>query len=201
MFLRSVKSCVTHGQLPFLMATITLYTAGHSNRDQHELFELLAEAGIVTLVDVRAVPGSRRFPHFDEDELRAAAGRAGITYHWAGRQLGGHRPVRAESPHRALAEDGLRGYADYMETAGFERAAAQLTSLAARGATAVLCAERLPEHCHRSLIADYLTLQGVEVVHLLDLKQTVIHQLRPEARRESARLVYDRNVSAELNLN
>jgi uncharacterized protein (DUF488 family) len=177
-----------------------LYTAGHSNRSAPELVALLRNAGVETLVDVRAVPRSRRNPQFDSEALRKALEPVGITYHWAGRQLGGRRPARAGSVHRALEEEGLRGYADYMDEPQFERAVAQLMSLARRAPTAILCAERDPMHCHRSLIADYLVLAGVRVVHLIDVGEDHEHQLRPEARRESARLVYDRNTTAELGL-
>ena len=52
----------------------------------------------------------------------------------------------------------------------------------------------------RRLIADYLTLQGMEVVHLIDRDDARTHQLSPEARRESAQLIYDRHVNAELDL-
>lgn len=178
----------------------TLYTVGHSQRSLDALVALLRAAGVATLVDVRRRPQSTRHPHFDEDSLRAAAAAAGMQYHWAGRQLGGQRAPLAGSPHRALPDDGLRGYADYMDQDAFAKAAVQLVGLAARAPTAILCAEREPLHCHRSLIADYLTLQGVEVIHLLDAGTSRPHALRPEARRESARLVYDRHTSGELSL-
>ncbi|MEJ2343922.1 MAG: DUF488 domain-containing protein [Gammaproteobacteria bacterium] len=181
------------------MKQVTLYTVGHSNRESGELLALLGAAGVVALVDVRAHPQSRRHPQFGQAALREAAEAARITYHWAGRQLGGRRRTRPESPHRALAEDGLRGYADYMDSAEFAGAAGQLLRLAGRAPTAVLCAERLPEDCHRSLIADYLMLQGARVLHLIDDGELREHRLRPEARRESSRLVYDRNVSAALH--
>ncbi|MDV3238238.1 MAG: DUF488 domain-containing protein [Gammaproteobacteria bacterium] len=178
----------------------TLYTVGHSQRTLDDLMSLLHAAGIATLVDVRRRPQSARYPHFNEDSLRAAATAAGMQYHWAGRQLGGQRAPLAGSPHRALGDDGLRGYADYMDQDAFAKAAAQLIGLARRAPTAILCAERDPLHCHRSLIADYLTLQGIEVIHLLDAGVSRPHALRPEARRESARLVYDRHTSGELPL-
>ena len=171
----------------------TLYTVGHSNRSLDELLNLLLNADIGVLVDIRARPQSRRFPHFSGDMLRAAAEQAGLAYHWAGRQLGGLR----ESAHAALA-DGLRGFADYMDTAEFQMAAAQLARLAARAPTAILCAERMPEECHRSLIADYLTLRGMRVIHLVDEGEMREHRLRPEARRESAQLIYDRHVTGRL---
>ena len=177
-----------------------LYTCGHSNRGAAAFVDLLASAGIHTLVDIRAQPQSVRYPHFGEDSLRETLAGAGIQYHWAGRQLGGHRTARKDSPHSALSADGLRGYADHMDGEAFRKAAVQLLMLARRAPTAVLCAERDPMQCHRSLLADYLTLQGVEVLHLIDTGETRLHQLRPEARRESQQLVYDRHTTAALPL-
>ncbi|MDH5511955.1 MAG: DUF488 domain-containing protein [Gammaproteobacteria bacterium] len=169
----------------------TLYTIGHGNRKIEELFALLKEAGVDTLVDVRAQPRSRHNPQFNDDSLRLGCEHAGITYHWAGRQLGGMRAPRPDSPHTALDED-RRGFADHMDTDAFQKGASQLRNLAARGVCAVLCAEHDPKHCHRSLIADYLTLQGERVVHLIAPGERHEHALSSEVRRESAALVYDR---------
>ena len=54
-----------------------------------------------------------------------------------------------------------------------------------------MCAEKLPAQCHRSLIADYLVLKGVNVVHLIEAEDTREHLLNPHARTESGKLVYD----------
>ena len=177
----------------------TLWTIGHSNRPITELIAMLTQAGISTLVDVRAQPHSKRYPQFNEESLRAACGQANIVYHWAGRQLGGLRPTRPGSPHVAL-DEGWRGFADHMGTEVFRRAVGHVVSLAARGPTAMLCAERDPDNCHRALIADYLILQGMRVVHVIEPGKSREHLLSPQARRESAALIYDRQVTAELNL-
>ncbi len=181
------------------MNTLTLYTVGHSNRKLEELMALLKHANIDTLVDVRAQPHSRRHPQFNEAALRAACENAGMIYHWAGRQLGGMRAPHPYSSHVAL-EEGRRGFADYMETDAFKKGAAQLQQLAARGVCAMLCAERDPMQCHRALIADYLSLQAVRVVHLIALGESQEHMLSPGARRESAALIYDRQATGRLNL-
>ncbi|UCE89389.1 MAG: DUF488 domain-containing protein [Pseudomonadota bacterium] len=164
------------------------------------MVELLHVARIATLVDVRAWPQSRRQPQFSQDALRIGLDDAGVTYHWAGRQLGGRRNPRPDSPHLALRDDAMRGYADHMDSDDFVRAALQLVSLAARAPLAIMCAERLPEHCHRTLIADYLTLAGHEVLHLIDGSGPQVHVLSNIARRESRRLVYDRQVTGSLDL-
>jgi uncharacterized protein (DUF488 family) len=177
----------------------TLYTVGHGNRSMEEFISMLAEKGIRTLVDVRAQPHSSRHPHFSKGMLREATEAIGIVYHLAGRHLGGRRVARADSPHRAL-DEGLRGYADYMDTDYFQNSATQLVNLAAKSPTSILCAESSPQRCHRRLLADYLVLRGVEVIHLIGAGDARVHQLSPEARRESAQLIYDRHLTAELDL-
>ncbi len=176
---------------------LTLYTVGHSNRTMASFLELLESVRVETLVDVRRVPRSARNPQFDEESLRGALAEARITYHWAGRQLGGFRESGPASPHVAL-EEGLRGYADHMASQAFERAMVQLGSLGRRGVTAIMCAERDPGHCHRSLVADYLTLHGARILHLVEKGALREHVLNPHARRESGQLIYDRGVSRSL---
>lgn len=178
---------------------LTVWSIGHSTRSIEELIEMLAEAEVATLVDVRAQPHSARHPQFNEESLRESCGQANLVYHWAGRHLGGKRPMRFDSPHIAL-ETGRRGFADHMDTENFKKAISQFLSLATRAPTAMLCAEREPEHCHRSLIADYLILQGLQVMHLIGPGQSREHLLSPQARRESARLIYDRQATAALDL-
>ena len=178
---------------------LTLWTIGHSNRPIAELIAMLTQAAIATLVDVRAQPHSARHPQFNEESLRESCGQANIVYHWAGRHLGGKRAMRFDSPHVALDED-RRGFADHMGTEIFKKALSQFVGLAARAPTPMLCAERDPEHCHRALIADYLTLQGMRVVHLIAPGESREHLLSPQARRESAALIYDRQATAELDL-
>jgi uncharacterized protein (DUF488 family) len=171
---------------------------GHSNRPIEELLNLLRRAEVRQLVDVRANPNSQRFVHFSADALRESLEQVEIAYHWAGRHLGGHRQGRSHSLHTALSDASLRAYADHMETEVFARAAGQLINLARRGTLAIMCAEKHPRNCHRALIADYLTLQGHRIVHLIDNNTAEEHLLDARARRESGRLIYDRLETPEL---
>jgi len=177
---------------------LTIYTIGHSNRSEEDVLGLLGTVGVRALVDVRRNPRSSRYPRFNQERLRQVLNGAGLVYHWAGRQLGGFRAPRPGSPHVAL-EGGFRGYADYMETDAFQRAAAQLVHLGLRDVTAFMCAEKDPERCHRSLIADYLTLGGARVRHQIEVGETREHCPSPQLRPESGRLVYDRGVSGALD--
>ena len=177
----------------------TLYTIGHGSRDLDDFIELLQVNEIEILVDVRARPMSTRFPHFNQEKLRDSLDKADMTYHWAGRQLGGLRQAQAGSPHKALEDTQMRGFADYMLTPEFDRAATQLINLTRHATSAILCAERQPEFCHRSLIADYLVLQGITVLHIIDAEVRE-HHFRPEARKESAELIYDHGITTALEL-
>lgn len=177
---------------------LIIYTLGHSNRPLDDFLALIESAGICTLVDVRAQPASARFPQYTSESLRKSLEERGVVYHWAGRQLGGMREPRPGSKHVAIESESLRAFADHMETEAFEKGIVGLVRLASRSPTAMLCAERLPEDCHRGLIADYLTLRGIAVQHLVAPGDIREHQLDARARRESAQLIYDRRISEKL---
>lgn len=172
-------------------STLVLYTVGHGNRRLEELIALLRSAGVTVLVDVRAYPASSRHPHFAGEVLRHSLEEHGIVYHWAGRHLGGFRLPQAASAHTALKSEGLRAYADHMQSAVFRRAVDQLVNLTRQGPCAIMCAEKDPANCHRALIADYLTLRNARVIHLVEPGYLVAHRLDPRARVEGESLVYD----------
>lgn len=157
-----------------------LYTAGHSTRTAAELLELLGAAGVERLVDIRRFPGSRRHPQFGQEALAASLASAGIDYRHEP-DLGGRRTPRPDSPHTAWRVAAFRGYADHMDTPEFAAALARLEEAAAERPTVILCAEALPQRCHRRLIADALLARGHEVVHLLAPGRAEPHVLHPDA--------------------
>jgi uncharacterized protein (DUF488 family) len=169
-----------------------VFTVGHSTRTLEELFALLMESGVQELVDVRRYPGSRRYPHFSRDHLSAALGEQRIAYRHEP-DLGGHREPRPDSPHTAWRVAAFRGYADHMGSADFQSALSRLVARAALLACAVMCAEALPDRCHRQLLADVLVARGLEVRHILGPGQTAPHTLNGAARIDgTGSLVYDR---------
>lgn len=178
---------------------VSIYTVGHSNRAQPEFITLLEHAAIDELVDVRAYPQSRRNPQFNRHTLAAALAEVNIRYRWAGEHMGGRRPVASESPHHALPVS-LRGYADHMLGQSFAAATRRLRELADAARVAVMCAERDPAHCHRSLIADYLVAAGDNVTHLIKPGEQREHRLNEAARQSAAGLIYDRLTQAGLDL-
>lgn len=181
--------------------TAVVYTLGHGSRGLDAFLALLARASIARVIDVRAQPRSRRHPQYGGAALAAALRAAGIGYAWEGRALGGRRaPCAGASPHAALAAGALRAYADHMLTPGFQRALDGLLAAAARERTAILCAERLPRHCHRALIADALLARGAGVRHLIDGGEVLVHALPATARVADGRIVYDRCAQRALDL-
>ena len=167
-----------------------LYTIGHSTRPLADLVEALQAHGIQTLVDIRAFPMSRRLPQFNRDSLEKSLPEAGIRYVWMG-ALGGYRKkIRDDSPHIALRNASFRNYADYMLTAEFESAMAELVALAEGSRTAYMCAERVYFRCHRMLVSDWLAAHGHEVMHIDATGPVKPHNLTTEARMIDGELIY-----------
>ena len=162
-------------------------TIGHSNRPLADLIAMLQAHGVGTLVDVRTVPKSRYNPQFNRDTLPEALTAAGIGYvHMPG--LGGLRHARKDSTNTGWRNDSFRGYADYMQTAEFERSLDELGALP--GEVAVMCAEAVPWRCHRSLIADALTARGTAVWHIMSPQTRNPHKMTSFARVEDGRVTY-----------
>jgi uncharacterized protein (DUF488 family) len=142
-----------------------IYTIGHSTRSAEALLEILGDAGVRLLADVRAFPSSRRHPHVNRGSLPAWLGPAGIEYrHMPG--LGGRRAPVQGSLNGGWHESAFQGYADHMVSAEFQRALAELETAARDRPTAIMCAEAVWWRCHRRLIADALTVRGWRVEHL-----------------------------------
>lgn len=168
----------------------SLYTIGHSTRSLDELVAALKAHQIETLVDIRAFPMSRRLPQFNRDSMEKSLPAVGIRYVWM-KALGGYRKkIVEESPHIALRNDSFRNYADYMLTAEFEKAIADVIALAESSRAAYMCAERVYFHCHRMLVSDWLVAHRHEVLHIDDASLAKPHHLTGDARIVDGRLIY-----------
>ena len=168
---------------------LTVLTVGHSNRSLDAFLAILKAHGVECLADVRTIPRSRHNPQFNAEALEKSLPMAGIVYTRLPR-LGGLRKPRKDSRNLAWRNDSFRGYADYMETAEFEKGIAELLALARDRRTAILCAEALYYRCHRSLISDALVCRGVETIHLMDHRKTSGHRLTPFVKIEDGRPTY-----------
>jgi hypothetical protein len=106
------------------------------------------------------------------------------------KQLGGLRHPKRDSINTGWENESFRGYADYMQTPEFAEALSHLVELAERKSTAIMCAEILPWRCHRSMIADALTVRGIEVIEIIDQTESRPHRLTSFANVEGDRITY-----------
>lgn len=167
-----------------------VWTIGHSTRTIDEFVTLLDDNEIRLLADVRAWPGSRRYPQFNKEALAESLSAHGIQYeHFP--ELGGKRKAKPDSRNTAWRNASFRGYADYMETEEFHKGIDRILKVAAEtGATAIMCAEAVWWRCHRSMIADYLKARGVEVMHILGANKVELHPYTSAARIVDGELSY-----------
>jgi len=170
--------------------TNKIWTIGHSTRSINDFIAALKAHEIKLVADVRLLPGSKRYPQFNEDALSSSLGEAGISYeHFP--ELGGRRRPKPDSRNTAWRNAAFRGYADYMETEEFQRGIERLLKLAtATGQTAIMCAEAVWWRCHRALISDLLKTRGIDVIHILNTEKIEPHPLTSAARMVDGALSY-----------
>jgi Protein of unknown function, DUF488 len=169
----------------------TLLTIGHSTHTAARFGDLLTDAGVSHLVDVRIGPGSRRNPQFHRTAMEQWAPHHGMKYRWEQR-LGGFRSLPPESPDGALRNESFRAYAAHMPTTEFREAIDVLLEQASQLRTAIMCSESLWWRCHRRLIADSVALLHLwEVLHVMPNGRLGQHRPTPAARVARGELYYD----------
>ena len=166
-----------------------IFTVGHSTRTWPEFRDLLRAHGIKRIIDVRSIPKSRHNPQFNRPILSKKLRAAKIGYVHLGK-LGGLRHARRDSPNMGWRNASFRGYADYMQTPDFDAGLQRLIKLAKQKRSALMCAEAVPWRCHRSLIADAMTVRGIRVCHIMSPKRAQLHSLIPFARVRGLQIVY-----------
>jgi uncharacterized protein (DUF488 family) len=166
-----------------------VWSIGHSTRSIQEFLAALEACDIELVVDVRRLPGSRRLPQFDSTVLAESLSENGIDYVWI-HELGGRRRSGRASPNVAWRHAAFRAYADHMSTEEFAEGLFELLMLARGRRTVVMCAEVLWWRCHRRLIADLLTVLGLEVVHIYDAGKQEVHRIASPARVLDGELWY-----------
>jgi uncharacterized protein (DUF488 family) len=173
---------------------MTVFTIGHSTRSIEDFIAALQEAGVGMLADIRRFPKSRRYPHFNDENLAPALAAVGIGYrHFPA--LGGRRGKRTDgqpSSNTLWRQEPFRNYADYAETAEFRAAFDNLTALTHDRTVAIMCAEAVWWQCHRRIVTDYLLAAGYPVVHIFDAKKREPAVLTPGAQpRGDGTILYE----------
>lgn len=139
-----------------------IFTIGYEGATMDEFLSALRAAGVERVIDVRALPLSRR-PGFSKTPLRGALEEAGIEYVHL-KALG--TPSDGRSAARAgRHEEMARIYAGQLELPEAIAQGAEMLELAREKPSALLCFEREPAHCHRTLLLDAIAANA-EVVDL-----------------------------------
>ncbi|HMU98019.1 MAG TPA: DUF488 domain-containing protein [Chitinophagales bacterium] len=155
---------------------------------------MLKSFNIELIADIRSLPGSRKYPQFDKENLEIELPKNNILYkHFP--NLGGRRKVNKDSPNTSWRNDAFRGYADYMETDAFENAIKELEQIALKQRTCYMCAEAVWWQCHRSMVSDYLKAKKWKVYHIMNIGKAQEH-----CYTQPARIIGDKVVYTESNL-
>jgi uncharacterized protein (DUF488 family) len=167
----------------------SIWTIGHSTRTWEAFIDLLQSFRITLLADIRNYPGSRRYPHFNKEHLEISLPGEGIAYRHL-KDLGGRRKPVEGSVNTAWRVPAFRGYADYMETDVFKKAAEELEHLAAKERVAFMCSEAVWWSCHRALVSDYLKWRGWTVMHIMAPGKATLHPYTKAAKIIDGKLSY-----------
>jgi uncharacterized protein (DUF488 family) len=144
------------------------------------------------VVDVRTVPRSRTNPQYNFDVLGGELAPSSIAYERIA-ELGGLRAKSASVPPQVNGyweNQSFHNYADYALSQQFAEGLGKLVAMAAERPTAIMCAEAVWWRCHRRIIADYLLLHDLNVIHLMGEGRTEAARMTPAARERDGHLVY-----------
>lgn len=136
-------------------------TIGHSRHPVETLVELLRAQGVEVVVDVRSQPYSRFNRNANREPMAAGLKAGRIDYVFLGRELG------ARSADPSCYENGQVLYRRLAQTVLFKQGLKRVIDLASDRRVALLCAEKEPLGCHRTLlVAPELVAVGVAVAHI-----------------------------------
>jgi uncharacterized protein (DUF488 family) len=171
-----------------------IYTIGHSNHSALRFVDLLRDAAIECVADVRSTPFSRRNPQFSQKALTASLKDAGIEYWFLGEALG----ARPKDP--GCYEGGKASYARIAATPAFQEAIGELVEGSHAKRIALMCAEKEPLDCHRTiLVGRALAQRGTELQHILADGRIDMHAQLEEhllhLAREKVDLLNDRDAA------
>ena len=164
-----------------------ILTVGHSNHSSDAFLQLLVRHGVDEVVDVRSAPYSRYASQFNHDALRDTLEDVGIGYTYLGGELGGRPTDRS-----CYDADGRVRYDRVADSDDFDDGIRRVIRAADEGQVALLCTEKEPLECHRTLlVARNLVERGVAVSHIMAeggleshddtmLRLVEIHKLPPE---------------------
>jgi uncharacterized protein (DUF488 family) len=144
------------------MSSFPVFTIGHSTHSIDAFVALLLDNAVTALADVRSAPYSRFNPQFNRDALERGLVGRGIKYVFLGHELG------ARSDDRSCYKNGRVQYTLLARSELFQNGIERVLRGADNYVLALMCAEKEPLDCHRTLlVARSLVSRGVVVQHIL----------------------------------
>ncbi|HWK48644.1 MAG TPA: DUF488 domain-containing protein [Steroidobacter sp.] len=160
-----------------------IHTVGHSNHPIAHFLQLLQGQGVTLLADVRSTPYSRFNPQFRRDVLAEELARHDIDYLFLGEELG----ARSRDP--SCYADGRVSYIKLAATDLFRQGIDRLLTAAKSHTVAIMCAEKDPLDCHRTiLVARELVKRGEKVLHILANGEIEPHDQAMQRLREKLKI-------------
>lgn len=148
-----------------------IFTIGHSNHSIERFIELLLAHSVTAVADVRSAPYSRFAHQFNMAPLRESLAEVRIKYVFLGRELG------ARSTDPACYDHGRVRYDRLAEMPAFHEGLARLVEGSRVESVAVMCTEKDPLDCHRTLlVSQALAQRGVQIRHVLSDGTTESHE-------------------------
>ena len=139
----------------------TIYTIGYSSHTIDSFIKVLKKYDINAVCDVRSQAYSAYKPEFSQVALKTELRKHGIHYVFLGKELGARRDE---------SECYVNGKVDYQlvkKTELFQRGIERLNKGMKQYTIVLLCAEKDPIGCHRSiLVSRYLYYLGVPIQHI-----------------------------------
>ena len=151
------------------MSKPKLFTIGHSNRSIDEFVELLRLYGVTAIADVRSQPYSRHMPHFNREVLKETLKENGIAYVFMGEELG----ARRNEP--CCYVDRQAKYELIEMTSAFQSGLVRIRRGASTHRIAMLCAEKDPITCHRSILVAKALRTDCDIQHVVSADKLESH--------------------------
>ena len=145
------------------------FTIGHSNRSIESFIDILRQAQVALLVDIRTIPMSRANPQFNKDRLPESLAADRISYDYVA-ALGGLRrkdKTLAREVNGFWTNVSFHNYADYALSGEFHEGLAHLLAEGREQRSAIMCSEAVWWRCHRRIVADYLIVRNEPVFHIM----------------------------------
>ena len=138
-----------------------LFTIGHSTQTWEQFLELLTRHRIGAIGDVRSSPYSARFPQYNREILEKTLPKLNIPYVFLGEELGARRS------ERECYVDGVALYDRIARTAAFRAGLERVKKGVCRYRLALMCAEKDPLECHRTILVCRQFRKELDIRHIL----------------------------------